>query len=157
MRFFSSNKQKPSCQTRYSGQALVEFALALPLVLLLVLGALEFGRAFQTKIVLENAAREGAYYFIYNQEDVSGGFTNTKAAVIAEAANSGVTITDSDITVDCFADSNHNGVIDAGEADANCDTSSTVEVTVEVDFELAVIGAFVDPLPISNNARMFIP
>ena len=142
-----------------TGQALVEFALALPLVVFLILGALEFGRAFQTKIVLENAAREGTHYFIYDSEDVSSSpaFNNTKTAIISEAANSGVAITGTDITVQCFSDANANGLIDSGEADANCNSGSTVDVEVTVDFELAVIGAFTDPLPISSNARMFIP
>ena len=56
---------------RVSGQALVEFALALPVLLLLIFGVLEFGRAFQTKLVMENAAREGANYFIYDVDDAS--------------------------------------------------------------------------------------
>lgn len=42
------------------GQALVETAVVLPLVLLVCVGIFEFGRAFQTWQVLTNAAREGA-------------------------------------------------------------------------------------------------
>ena len=42
------------------GVALIETALTLPLVLLLTIGAIEFGRAYQTWQVLTNAAREGA-------------------------------------------------------------------------------------------------
>jgi Flp pilus assembly protein TadG len=42
------------------GQALVEAALVLPLLLLLSVGIFEFGRAYQTYQVLTNAAREGA-------------------------------------------------------------------------------------------------
>ena len=42
------------------GVALVETALTLPLVLLITIGAVEFGRAYQTWQVLTNAAREGA-------------------------------------------------------------------------------------------------
>ena len=142
-----------------TGQAMVEFALALPLVVFLILGALEFGRAFQTKIVLENAAREGSHYFIYDTEDVSNSpaFNNTHLAIISEASNSGVNITTSDITIQCFSDTNGNGTIDSSELDANCSSGSTIDVEVSVDFSLAVIGAFTDPLPITSNARMFIP
>jgi len=142
---------------RWRGQALVEFALALPLVVFLVLGALEFGRAFQTKIVLENAAREGVHNFIYDIDDASNSFNNTKAAVVAEAANSGVTILSDKIVVQCFTDTNGNGSIDSGEEDPGCDNGSTVDVTIIVDFDIAVIGPFTDPMPISSNARMFIP
>lgn len=42
------------------GQALMETALVLPIVLLVAVGIFEFGRAFQTWQILTNAAREGA-------------------------------------------------------------------------------------------------
>jgi Flp pilus assembly protein TadG len=42
------------------GAALLEMALTLPLLLLVCVGILEFGRAYQTWQVLTNAAREGA-------------------------------------------------------------------------------------------------
>src|SRR4029450_3398373 len=43
-----------------SGAELIEFALTLPLLLLLVLGIIEFGFMFQEYEVVTNAAREGA-------------------------------------------------------------------------------------------------
>lgn len=43
-----------------SGQALVEFAIVAPMLLLLVLGIVDFGRAFYTYHVMIDAAREGA-------------------------------------------------------------------------------------------------
>ena len=43
-----------------AGQALVEFALILPLMLLLLFALADFGRAFYTWLVVTNAAREGA-------------------------------------------------------------------------------------------------
>lgn len=42
------------------GQALVEFALILPLLMVLLFGIVEFGRAWNAKQVLTDAAREGA-------------------------------------------------------------------------------------------------
>ncbi|MFP4177030.1 MAG: TadE/TadG family type IV pilus assembly protein [Planctomycetota bacterium] len=45
---------------RSRGQALVEFALVLPLFLLLILSAVDFGRAYLRLHMLTNAAREGA-------------------------------------------------------------------------------------------------
>ncbi len=52
-----------------SGQTLVEFALTLPLLLLLVFGIIEFGRAFQAWVTLENSAREAARYTTTGQYD----------------------------------------------------------------------------------------
>ncbi|MFH1312004.1 MAG: TadE family protein [Candidatus Eisenbacteria bacterium] len=45
---------------RSDGQALVEFALLVPLLAILVLGIVEFGRIWMTMNVLASAAREGA-------------------------------------------------------------------------------------------------
>ena len=42
------------------GAAIIETALAIPLLLLVGVGAVEFGRAYRTSRVLTNAAREGA-------------------------------------------------------------------------------------------------
>jgi Flp pilus assembly protein TadG len=42
------------------GAAAVEFALVLPLLLILIFGLIDFGRALNEQIVLTQAAREGA-------------------------------------------------------------------------------------------------
>ncbi len=50
-------------RTRWSaedGAALIEFAVTLPLMLLILLGTIDFGMLFQRYQVLTNAAREGA-------------------------------------------------------------------------------------------------
>jgi hypothetical protein len=44
------------------GQTLAEFALTLPILLLLVFGTIEFGRVFQSWVTLQNAARSAARY-----------------------------------------------------------------------------------------------
>lgn len=54
------------------GQSLVEFALVLPLLLLLLLGAIDLGRAFNSSISITNAAREGALYGASRPLDNSG-------------------------------------------------------------------------------------
>lgn len=43
-----------------SGQTLVELALVLPFLLILIFGAIEFGRVFHASHVITSAAREGA-------------------------------------------------------------------------------------------------
>ncbi len=70
------------------GQSLVEAALALPLLLLLLVLAVDAARAFDALIVLKNAAREGARFASLEnpipeddirqlvQEDVRGSGTN---------------------------------------------------------------------------------
>lgn len=52
--------------TNNRGAALVEFALALPLLALLIFGIIDFGWAFSQNIDLRNAAREGGRLAVVN-------------------------------------------------------------------------------------------
>src|SRR6187399_1126377 len=61
----SASGQQPTTPSRrrfrsQRGAAMIEAAMTLPLLLLVCVGILEFGRAYQTWQVLTNAAREGA-------------------------------------------------------------------------------------------------
>lgn len=68
---------KPFCRRvgNDRGAELIEFALVLPLLLLIVAGIVDFGFLFQSYEVVTNAAREGARIGIlpgYSSDDVSG-------------------------------------------------------------------------------------
>jgi Flp pilus assembly protein TadG len=55
------------------GQNLVEFALVVPLLLLLVIGMAEFGRAWMTKNLITGAAREAVrMYAVKNDTSAAG-------------------------------------------------------------------------------------
>jgi len=79
-------------------QALVEYALILPILLLLILGVMDFGRMFYTKMILTNAAREGANYLAYFPEDADNGYVDTFAAIYDDAKSSNVEVIDTDVT-----------------------------------------------------------
>jgi Flp pilus assembly protein TadG len=53
---------KPVCVDDTSGSQLLEFAVALPLLVVFVVGIFDFGGAFNTKQMLNNIAREGARF-----------------------------------------------------------------------------------------------
>jgi Flp pilus assembly protein TadG len=55
---------------RDRGAAAVEFALLLPVLLLLIFGIIDFGRALNAQITLTQAAREGARLAATGQPDV---------------------------------------------------------------------------------------
>ena len=74
------------------GQTLVEFALVVPIFILLVLGIFDVGRAVFNYSTVANAAREGAREAIVNQDPVA-----VKAA--AKDAGIGLGLTDADITL----------------------------------------------------------
>jgi len=50
-----------SLRPKTAGQALVEFALVVPIMMVLLLTVLDFGRLFYSQIAISNAAREGAF------------------------------------------------------------------------------------------------
>ena len=64
---------------RDRGSAAVEFALVLPLLLLLVFGIIDFGRLLNAQLTLTQAAREGARLAAVGQPNVVG---QTQAAAI---------------------------------------------------------------------------
>lgn len=79
------------------GASAVEFALILPLLLLVVFGIFEFGRAYNAQITLQHAVREGVrYHAIY--DDAPGAKDRT-----VEAATSIDLDPDDVIVGDCDA------------------------------------------------------
>ena len=52
-----------------SGSALIEVAFVLPILLVLVMGMLDFGRAFHVKSLLDQAAREGCRVAVVTAPD----------------------------------------------------------------------------------------
>jgi Flp pilus assembly protein TadG len=133
-----------------SGQGLVEFALLLPALLLLIIGTLDFGSAFFIKVALENSAREGAYYLVYNNSSTAraSDFAAVKTAVQVEAENSGLTIPTGDISVTCMEGASVNN---------NCPSGSTVIVRIEYEHEMALDFFSDGSVELTNEARMQIP
>jgi Flp pilus assembly protein TadG len=96
---------------RDDGAALIEAAFTLPIMLLVCIGILEFGRAYQTWQVITNASREGARVAVlpaYSNASVdarvrtylkNGGLP----ATIVDGANTHVLITDTTIPIDAAA------------------------------------------------------
>jgi len=114
----------------------MEFAIVLPLLLLLILGAMDIGRLFYYKMALTNAAREGANYLAYYPEDAE----NTYEAVEAEAENFNIDIdpdNEIDILGDCYS---------AG----NCERGDQIGVSVEKTVDL-VLGGILQALGITGG------
>jgi len=80
-----------------AGQSLVEMALVMGLLLLVLVGIADFGRAFHSYIIITNAAREGARYASRFPRAEDEG--RIKDAVIREAQASDVILDPSHITV----------------------------------------------------------
>lgn len=59
---------KKSFFKKERGQAIVEFALVLPILLALLCGIIDFGWIYYNQITLNNAAREGARYAVIHYD-----------------------------------------------------------------------------------------
>ncbi len=79
---------------REEGQALVEFIIVLPVLLLIVLGIIQFGSLFKDYIALTDAVRVGA-----RQAAVSRTLPNPEAVVIARVQKAGVNLDKNQMTI----------------------------------------------------------
>jgi Flp pilus assembly protein TadG len=70
------------------GAAMVEFAIVLPVLLLILLGIIEFGRAWNAQESIQAAAREGARELAVNPGD------DVKSVVVSRAVGVGLTTAD---------------------------------------------------------------
>ncbi len=57
---------------RQKGQSLLEFALLLPILLIMLMGLLDLGRAYYAIVALEDMAGEGAAYASIHPMDIAG-------------------------------------------------------------------------------------
>ncbi len=117
---------------RESGASLVELAIILPLLLLVVVGAADFGRAYYHSLVLTNAARAGATFGAFSAENASN-ISGVQAAVEADLVN---TIGTADVAVTaerlCSCTSGTAVACDGGTCPSSTGTKRTY-VRVRVD------------------------
>jgi Flp pilus assembly protein TadG len=107
---------------RSRGQAMVEFTLILPLLLILIFGIYQFGQAYAEYIQVTNAARDGARKALVSRTDASG-----VADVISTAKNS-----------TWWLDKNQMGVtVSPGQP---WKTGQTVTVTVTYPYSINLLG-----------------
>lgn len=127
------------------GQSLVEFALILPVFLLIVMVAVDFGRAFYSWVTITNAARVGANYAAANPNDSYPNSTYT-SLVQQEALNN----------ICQISGSFNPTFIDGADADTtNKDLGDGARVAVTCDFRILtpVIGSVLgNAIPISASA-----
>jgi Flp pilus assembly protein TadG len=111
-----------------SGQALAEVAIALPLLLLMLIGIWEFARAYQIQQVVVNAAREGA-----------------RTVVLPGADPDSATV-----IVNNFLDGGHVSGATVTVTGSDGDTGAPMTVSVSVPYSFQLIGPIIR-LATGNN------
>jgi Flp pilus assembly protein TadG len=140
---------------RNRGQALVELALILPVLLVLFGSALDLGRLYYSQITINNAAKEGALEAARDTENLSE-FDNTSdcdaatnrviCLVINEAEGSLVSITPDDVALAC----------DPDPCPDEAEIGDTVTISVVADFQLVspILSVFFggQTVPLSSSS-----
>jgi len=135
-------------------QALAEFALVLPIILLFIAGVVEMGRAWNIKQVVTDAAREGARWTVVQDEDLAD-LAAVQAKIEERLALGGVT----------------GATIEFSSADPACAVASAcyhtdpgfgkeMTVSVSAPFQMNLIGVLLKwaggptTIEITTNATM---
>jgi Flp pilus assembly protein TadG len=91
-----ASPQRPRPAARLLGErgaAAVEFALVAPLLVLLLLGIVEYSKAFQVQATLSDAAREGARVMALANDPTSARAAVRSAATTVPVTNAQITVT----------------------------------------------------------------
>ncbi|MEX2157916.1 MAG: TadE family protein [Dehalococcoidia bacterium] len=134
------------------GQALLEFALLAPLIILFLLAIVDFGMAVNRRLILDHAAREGARYASVGGNAFSSGAPVTCSEIQQLTANG---------TKGMFAA----GTVDVNYEDANgipgIQTGDNVEIELDYTYEFqtglgSLVGVSLPGLPMlaSADARL---
>ena len=81
------------------GQAMVELALVLPILLLILLGIIEFGHIFYSYLVIQNATRDGARYGVVWDSSNNHYVTNTEVETVVRGKTTALQKSDTNLTV----------------------------------------------------------
>ncbi len=115
------------------GQALVEFALILPVMLLIMLVTVDFGRLYQSWVQLNNAARVGANYAAMTAQSFQSGDPTYQSLVTREMSGAGCRTSSPFPPDPTFS------------PDSNLGSTATVHLTCTFSFITPVIGVVFGP------------
>ncbi len=130
---FSMIKEEPR------GQSLVELAISLMIILLLLLGAVEFSLALFQYVTIRDAAQEGAIYGSINPTDVTG--IQYRAVATASDVLPQLTINDVDVTIN-------------GDDCEGTTSGSPNSLTVTITFAHPITFPIVGPMIGSNTINL---
>jgi Flp pilus assembly protein TadG len=131
-------------RTQESGQTLVEFALILPLLILVLVGVMDFSRAIYANNTIQNAAREAVRVAIVDQN-----VAVIEAEAIRQAVALGLDATDVDVR---FLEPDYTN---AAPCNTTPRTGCIVEVEVRYQYTAAtpVVGTIVGIIDLVGSSR----
>jgi hypothetical protein len=130
------------------GSNLLETALVIPLLLILLAGAVDVGRVFTVYLILTNATREGARYASHFPHYAEG----TRQTVRQEVGGTGIDLQDTDIVIEPEAP---DGALPSDPAVAQ--PGETIVVWVEYEMPTLLTGAIgLDRINVRTGTHMIV-
>lgn len=117
------------------GAAAVEFALLAPILIMLLLGIMEFGRAYNAQISLTSSAREGVRVMAVSNDPALARTAAKNAAVSLNPA-----LVDSDIA------------FSASNGTSSC--TASYQMTVTITYSLSTLTGIAGPFPMTGKGVM---
>jgi Flp pilus assembly protein TadG len=129
------------------GQGLVEFALILPVLILIFMGVFDFGRAIYAYNSVSNAAREGARVGIVDQGTGAGGAYNAAIEAANQATALGLNPTDPNQVQVTFPTSTQCPTLEVG---------CPIRVRVQYQFSAItpIIGRIIGPITVGSTTEL---
>jgi hypothetical protein len=157
-------KKSSIIDSKQKGQDLLEFALVLPILLLIMFGVLDLGRLFHSAITVTNAARVGARFGAMRSDIYNCNPADTDCIYICdpdcgpdyfinitrrEAENNGIDLSSALVEPNCI-----DGSIGLSN---NCDYDDTFQIKITYDFDL-IIGKLIalDQIKIVRTVDMLV-
>lgn len=116
------------------GQSLVEFALVIPILVMLILGIVDFGRIYHVYLTLDHAGREAARAASIGKDD-----TTIKSVAVNDATS--IKLTSDKVAI------SPGGTRSPG-------SNVTITITYPVDFLTPVIGQIIGTFNLKNITVM---
>jgi Flp pilus assembly protein TadG len=134
---------------RQRGQSLVEFALVLPVLLIILMGLFDFGRAILAYNTVAEAARNGARVAIVNQ---------IPADICSVAANRAIAIS---LPTTCAANATAVGVyVTASTGGSSCTVVNACTQTVKATYQFTaltpIISRIIGPITMSSSSTVTV-
>jgi Flp pilus assembly protein TadG len=138
----------------HPGQSLVEFALILPIFVLLLVGVFDLGRAFFSFIAITNAAREGTRVVTFWPGKTT--VDNVLTAINTEIGTSPM-VDVGNITSRVIECGNPSAIVTTDAQLQACTSEQPIRVTITYSFEPILSFFFPDNLTLRRTAEMMIP
>lgn len=132
-------------KTNERGAVAVEFALLAPVLVMMLLAIMEFGRAYNVQISLSNAAREGARVMAINYAAPAAA-TTAKAAAVSAASVLKPSLTNDKIVF------TYQTTPASTPAPTAC--AANVQVTVTINYHLSTMTGIAGPFSMKGVGTM---